>query len=251
MQAPPSDNLFVQDLPEGTDENTLKTVFSCYGSVVQGKVIAGNKGFVRYSSMEEAQWVVENVNGNIPEGFSTPVQVKFANPPGGGKGGGKWQQNNSAPYPGGGAIQQWQPQGKAAGGKGKDGGGKGGKGNYAMKDFVKMLSMSGNLPGGKWTNDENCIFVGGLAQDCTDEDLYQIFSPFGAIASKGVRAMKNKETGQCTGFGFVNFIDPAATPLAIMTLNNQQLPDGQMLRVSIKGPAKEKGQGKGMGGDLS
>lgn len=264
--AAPSDNLFVSDLPMGTDDETLKTVFGCYGTVTQAKVLQGGKGnagLVRYSSVDEAQWVVENVNGNIPEGFTTPVQVKFKDAGGKGKDGGKgggggWQNNQQLAIPGqqqgggkgwgqgGGGQNRSMPYGK--GDQNGKGGGKGGKGGYKMKDFVKGLTKQGLLPGGKWTNDDNTLFVSGLGRDCTNEDLYQIFSPFGALAPEGVRAMTDQETGACKGFGFVNFIDPSAAPLAIMTLGGQQLPDGNQLQVSVKSapsPKGDKGKGKG------
>merc|ERR1711933_708115 len=37
--APPTDNLYVTELPGGTDEDTLRTVFSGYGVVTQCKVL--------------------------------------------------------------------------------------------------------------------------------------------------------------------------------------------------------------------
>jgi len=87
MEAAPSDNLYIADLPAGIDDNGLATVFSAYGVVVQHKILPnpqiGGKtaAMIRFQSVEEAQWIVENLNGNIPQGLSDPVKVRFANGP--------------------------------------------------------------------------------------------------------------------------------------------------------------------------
>merc|ERR1719188_2140335 len=48
---------------------------------------------VRVSSDEEASWIIQNLNGNIPQGLQEPIEVKPANTPeskgGYGKAGGK------------------------------------------------------------------------------------------------------------------------------------------------------------------
>jgi hypothetical protein len=64
---------------------------------------------LRFASVDEAKWLVENLNGNIPEGLTEAIQVRFANAPGAGKGGkGKdWsndQSNNGGSWNGNG----WQ-----------------------------------------------------------------------------------------------------------------------------------------------
>lgn len=82
-----NDNLYVADLPAGIDDETLKTVFSAYGVVVQHKILPnpqiGGKtaAMIRFQSVEEAQWIVENLHGNIPQGLSDPVKVRFADTP--------------------------------------------------------------------------------------------------------------------------------------------------------------------------
>merc|ERR1719254_106951 len=110
---------------------------------------------------------------------------------------------------------------------------------------MKMtLQSSGALPGGKWANDENALFVGGLPQDTTTEDLYEIFAPFGAIPSRGCKAMMN-DWGGCKGIGFVNYMDANAAQTAIMSLNGATSPDGTTLKVSVKQQGGGKGDGKG------
>jgi len=116
------------------------------------------------------------------------------------------------------------------------------------KGLVKGLCNTQTLPGGKrWENNESTIFVGGLPEDTTDLDMYHIFSPFGAVAPKGASARKDPETGRCTGIGFVNYMDASSMNDAIKTLNGTMMSDGTRLTVKIKGPPKNKGDGKGCG----
>merc|ERR1712039_986187 len=126
-------------------------------------------------------------------------------------------------------------------GKGK-GKGKGG----GIRDLKMSLQNSGALPGGKWANDENALFVGGLPSDTTWADLYEIFAPFGAIPSGGGKAMTD-DFGSCKGIGFVNFTDQSVAQTAIMSLNGATMPDGTTLKVSTKQPSKGGDGGKGKG----
>merc|ERR1719277_2562163 len=92
---------------------------------------------IRFSSVDEAKWLVDNLNGNIPEGLTEAVQVRFANAPGAGKGGKSkdwsgdsangggswggdngWEQNQKAGKGGGDSWSSngngWQAQGKGS-----------------------------------------------------------------------------------------------------------------------------------------
>lgn len=79
----PSDNLFIGDLPASTTLQELQAVFGQYGTIISIKVNTpyGPKGsaLIRFSTVEEASWVAENLNGNIPQGLSYPVVALFAN----------------------------------------------------------------------------------------------------------------------------------------------------------------------------
>lgn len=90
MGDPPSDTLWIGDLPENIDEDTIKTVFGAYGTVSRVKILAVNNGkgaaIVQFTTEEDASWIVENVNGNIAQGLPTPIVVKFAKNGGGTRG---------------------------------------------------------------------------------------------------------------------------------------------------------------------
>merc|ERR1712129_384727 len=64
------------------DDEMLKEVFAAYGTVTWSRVFeSGSKpskaAIVEFGDIEEAKWCVENLDGNIPQGLSTPVKVSF------------------------------------------------------------------------------------------------------------------------------------------------------------------------------
>jgi RNA recognition motif-containing protein len=61
------------------------------------------------------------------------------------------------------------------------------------------------------------IFVGNLAFTTTEQDLRQLFEPYGTVAT--VRIMTDRETGRSRGFGFVEMPDSHAAQRAIDALN--------------------------------
>merc|ERR1711972_20784 len=69
--------------------------------------------------------------------------------------------------------------------------------------------------------------------DTQNVDLYRLFAPFGAICPRGVHAMR-AEDGSCKGIAFVNFVDEESARLSIATYNGVALPDGTILKVSLK-----------------
>jgi len=315
--AAPSPALYVMSLPTSATNESLTTLFGQYGTVETVRILTPKPGMdsaaaiVRLSSTEEATWVVNNVDGTVPQGLSRAIAVKFAAPSKwgeesswskgleGGKGaekgswgkswdsaatwsadagkgaaGGKGAGARFSPYglagsaaTHGGDANDWvtgrgawdsggwapaqnggKAHGKDDGGKGGKGGkGKGGKDNMSIHLIVEGLYASGCMPGGtSSTHNGTCaLFVSCLPPDTTDVELYQIFSPFGALAPKGVKPMMDPMTGLCRGIGFVNFLEVSCAEAAIATLNGCQLPDGTVLKVAFKTPKEGKGKGKG------
>merc|ERR1719277_804024 len=111
---PPSDNLFIGDIPPEWSKSDFEQVFSAYGTVVESRILPpkqeGQKGaaLCRMGSVEEATWLVENLHGNIAEGMAEPIIIRFANAKGGDSSG----SNGSSPYPSGnsskGAGKSWK-----------------------------------------------------------------------------------------------------------------------------------------------
>lgn len=235
-----SDNVWVGDLPQGIAKEDLATVFEPYGQIVDSRVMPGKDAsakpcaMIRFASVEMATWVVENLNGNIPQGLESAVIVRFANSPsakGDAKGG--W----------GGGGQAWQQDNSGWGGKGGKDFGKGGKGKKggAPGSFESLFQSAkgGGVLGGGTVPEECQIFIKNLPADTTDECLYKLCAPFGAIPPNGVKAMMQPD-GTCKGIGFVDFADPSAASTAVMAL------DGHAgLGVSQKKAGKGGGKGKG------
>jgi cold-inducible RNA-binding protein len=84
------------------------------------------------------------------------------------------------------------------------------------------------------------LYVGNLAWGVSDDDLQQLFSEYGSVASAVV--ITDRESGRSRGFGFVELEDGADQ--AIEALNGQDL-QGRPLRVN---EAQSKGSRDGGGG---
>lgn len=85
------------------------------------------------------------------------------------------------------------------------------------------------------------LYVGNLAWSVTDEDLSNLFSEYGGVASAVV--ISDRESGRSRGFGFVELEDGADQ--AIEALNGQDF-QGRPLRVN-EAQSKDRG-GRGGGG---
>jgi len=65
------------------------------------------------------------------------------------------------------------------------------------------------------------IFVGNLAFTTTEQDLRQLFEPYGTVDT--IRIMTDRDTGRSRGFGFVEMPDSLAAQSAIDALNGTPL----------------------------
>mmetsp|Transcript_43412 Transcript_43412/g.81069 ORF Transcript_43412/g.81069 Transcript_43412/m.81069 type:complete len:307 (-) Transcript_43412:100-1020(-) len=75
-------NVYVNDLPAEVDDHMCKEIFGQYGTVTWLKLMPGKgkptvSAIVEFSTLEESQWVVENLNGNVPQGLMSPIQAYF------------------------------------------------------------------------------------------------------------------------------------------------------------------------------
>lgn len=74
------------------------------------------------------------------------------------------------------------------------------------------------------------LFVGGLSDEVNDEELRRTFGTIGPVADAIV--MKNRETGESRGFGFVTMADRRDAQKAITELHGRDL-HGRSLVVNI------------------
>jgi cold-inducible RNA-binding protein len=89
------------------------------------------------------------------------------------------------------------------------------------------------------------IFVGNFAFTLTEENLRQMFEPYGKVDS--VAIVTDRDTGRARGFGFVEMGDDAQAAAAITALNGSDS-GGRPLNVSEARPKTERGNAHGGGG---
>jgi len=82
------------------------------------------------------------------------------------------------------------------------------------------------------------IFVGNLAFTTTEEDLAQLFEPFGTV--EHVHIVMDQHTGRSRGFGFVEMPDDTEAEHAIEALNGTSI-GGRPLTVNEARPREERG----------
>jgi RNA recognition motif-containing protein len=81
------------------------------------------------------------------------------------------------------------------------------------------------------------IYVGNLSYNVTDDDLRELFSQHGELASAEV--IKDKFSGQSKGFGFVDMPSSSEANEAIKELN-ETLFQGRKLTVNEARPRAER-----------
>jgi len=132
----PTDNLFIAGLPAGTNDEFLRSTFAAYGQVLDCRVLpdtgrTDRAALLRMGNLDQARWIVDNMNGNMPPGLTSPLTVRFANHRGGkakGKGSKGMEKAGGdsyrySPYGGGGgggAQFDYQGYGGPCGGGGGD-----------------------------------------------------------------------------------------------------------------------------------
>jgi RNA recognition motif-containing protein len=65
------------------------------------------------------------------------------------------------------------------------------------------------------------IYVGNLPYTVTNEELAQLFAPYGEVGD--VNVVMDRDTGRSKGFGFVDMADDAAARRAIAELNGSPI----------------------------
>jgi len=163
------------------------------------KLKATNRGVVKCRICKEDHWTTQcpykDTLGPLRESLTGPVE---------GEGG-----------PEGGAGAAAAPGPAPAGG----GGGAGGKyvppSRRGMSDA--QARISGDSMPDKRREDTAAIRVSNLSENAQETDLQELFKPFGHIAR--IFLAKDKMTGQCKGFAFVNYYRKEDASKAIATLN--------------------------------
>jgi len=82
------------------------------------------------------------------------------------------------------------------------------------------------------------IFVGNLAWTTTEDELAQLFEPFGTVEQ--ARIATDRETGRSRGFGFVEMPNATEAQAAIDALHGASI-GGRPLTVNEARPREERG----------
>lgn len=86
------------------------------------------------------------------------------------------------------------------------------------------------------------LYVGGLAYSTTEQELETLFAEHGKVTS--VAVIKDRDTGQSKGFGFVEMEDSAEAQNAIKELNGKEV-GGRSIVVNEARPQVDRRSGGG------
>lgn len=92
------------------------------------------------------------------------------------------------------------------------------------------------------------LFVGNLSFRTTQEELHEVFAPFGAVES--VSIINDRDIGQPRGFAFVEMANASEAEQAISALNGTEL-GGRAINVNEARPRPDGGGRGGFGGNRS
>lgn len=90
------------------------------------------------------------------------------------------------------------------------------------------------------------LFVGGLAYSISDSELEEMFAAEGAVVS--AKIIKDRDSGQSKGFGFVEMSDIKEGQNAIKNLNGKEV-SGRAIIVNEARPQEDRRPSNG-GGDF-
>lgn len=85
------------------------------------------------------------------------------------------------------------------------------------------------------------LYVGNLSYETTEDQLIETFSAYGSVTNANI--VRDRDTNQPKGFGFVEMEDNSAGNTAIMSLNGTEI-NGRELRVSEARPKQNRDQRK-------
>jgi RNA recognition motif-containing protein len=81
------------------------------------------------------------------------------------------------------------------------------------------------------------LYVGGLAYSVTEQELQDLFAEHGTVVSTAV--IKDRDSGQSKGFGFVEMSSPEEAQNAIKALNGQDV-SGRSITVNEARPQVDR-----------
>ena len=208
---PPSENVFLGNLPWTCDEDQIRALFADCGEMWRVKLLYKDDefrgmAFIDFANVEAATKAVA-LHGTDMGG--RPIRVNFSKP------------KTDSP-------DKW------GGGGGKSGGWGGAAGGGKAQRPAKPL---GEKPDGCTE-----LFCGNLSWTIDETKITDFFSKVGCTVT-GTRWLNDKESGEFKGIGFVSFADTADVDKAI-GLGGEAL-DGRPIRLDYAGQKKKEGAWQG------
>lgn len=90
------------------------------------------------------------------------------------------------------------------------------------------------------------IYVGNLSYQASEQDLSNLFSPYGEVSS--VKIVKDMETGRSRGFAFVEMEDESSVERAIEELHETEFLDRTLIVNKARPKSNNGGGGFNRGG---
>ena len=87
------------------------------------------------------------------------------------------------------------------------------------------------------------LFVANIARECTEEELHTAFAECGEV--KSLKIIKDKETGQSRGFGFVEMGSREAGEKAMQDLHEKEIHGRALVVNEAKEQQRRAPQGGG------
>jgi len=84
------------------------------------------------------------------------------------------------------------------------------------------------------------LYVGGLAYSVTEQELEAVFAEHGTVTSAAV--IKDRDSGQSKGFGFVEMSDDNQAKAAMAALNGKEV-SGRSIMVNEARPQEDRRSG--------
>lgn len=251
--AAPGERVYIKGLPAGMTDESTRMLFAGYGSVTDSKVLVNdglsNDGsgqsvaIVRMATVAEAKWLVDNLNGNIPETLDRPVEVTFA-----GARGPNGTPERSTPYgPGAGVVAHVGHHGMHAAHPGAPPppvsrppvwataqaavAPAAAFGAAPRATFGPQHSVHPHVQAMKGQVSPNCkLYIKGLPRTADDAYLFKVFAPWGRI----VEAVACPKGDFC--IGFVTYLSDEEAIEGINNVTGVTLLDGITLTVAVKAP---------------
>ncbi|KAK3188358.1 hypothetical protein Dsin_027919 [Dipteronia sinensis] len=94
---------------------------------------------------------------------------------------------------------------------------------------VSMQAQQQQAPGGQQQSGQSSeirtLWIGDLQYWMDENYVSSIFAPTGEVVS--VKVIRNKQTGQVEGYGFLEFVTRAAAERALQAYNGTPMPNGE------------------------